>query len=724
MKPIGNILYLTVPDLVSYEVPEITINQGMARNRKGASSWQHISDEHDSKKKLINYDSIPKSTIEKYGIPTKEELIKSLALETLSREVQINKKDLEYYMNNRTTIDLAHEYSRIAAWLRYCAEIKPSKAVQKGFEDKEHLYDVVVKVMGKEAESMGWKSWGVENIQVFKRRLKPFIQYEKGKGKIEDALDSLVYKRLGVANAQKINEHFEKAILYIYVQKGSGVKLLPDQVHFEYEQIRIGTKMLVDSETGEILMNLTPSTNLPNVCVRTVKNFINEPRIQILTSAMRDGSKYANDKYRPYIMRMKPKYSGSMSSSDGAVIPFRLIINNRLTWKRALAYMIFDVQSECIIGVAYDMEENLQVMNEAFKNMLLWTNGYTPMENQLDNFGRGNKDNLERIFKYVSFCEPYNPQSKYAERLIGHFEGSQLRPIRGWQGTNNQSKKQSGKKNPDIEEVGYTFEDTVKLHQNAVETWNKSVPDWCKSGKTRRQLFEENKNPEALQLQDRELARLAGEWKIGNIVRGFVKVEYDSEKYDFEVYNYAELTSQLNNGWSVRVIFLPHKMDRVWLYNYKDKKDTTEDTYLCECLAVVKPQGAKAEQTAADREALERQMANKVRFDRWVAQEAAKIPSISIIDNAEGAMINEIEAEGILASGYTDKHLMQQAEEAITARKDREMKPDRMEQKQEARERKENSKKLKEILYNVEETTEMELVEIDVHPKTKYSRWD
>jgi hypothetical protein len=684
-------------------------------------SYENIPDPLDTRKKLINYDTIPKSTIEKYGIPSKEELIRTISLHTLAREVQVHKKDLEYYMSNKSTLDLAHEYSRIAAWLRYGAAMRHTEAVSKGFADKNHLYTTMIRLMAQEAETLGWKSWSVENIQVFKRRLKPFVQYEKGKGKIEEALDSLVYKRIGMVNAQKVNEYFENVVLWLYGNKNTGIKLLPDQVYILYEQVRNGQKMLVDTDTGEVLQapldkNGEPQT-LPKVCIRTIQNFLNLPKIQLIATALRDGNKYLNDKFAPYIWRMKPKYSGSMTSSDGAVIPLRLIINNKLTWKRALAYMIFDVKSECIIGVSYGLEEDLKVMNEAFKNMLLWTDGYVPLENQLDNFGRGNKEKLQKIFKYVSFCEPYNPQSKYAERLIGHFEGTQLRMIKGWQGTNNQSKKQSGKKNPDIEDIGYTLKEVIELHQNAIKNWNMTVPKWCKSGKTRLELWNENKNPEALQLQDRELARLAGKSKIGNIVRGFVKVEYGEVEYDYMVENYAELTSELSNGWSVRVVFLPHKMDRVWLYNYKDKNDPQEDTYLCECKKIVKTQAAKAERTEADNEALANLISNKQRFNRWMMEEIAKIPEITTVDVLPTTYE---EAELVISAGYTDKPLMQAAEELLnkqllsqkSGKSQRQLKPDRLEAKRDTKERIERSKKLKEMLYETEVKPNQELVEV------------
>jgi hypothetical protein len=704
LKILNNILYLEFSDFPeeSHAYLWVAIN----RNRSvTGTSWVNIPDPTDARRKLILYDSIPETTINKYGIPKKQQLVQSIALDGIKTELKNDLKTLNYYMENKKTVHLAHEYTRIAAWLTLCAQTSPSGSRAKGFDGTDSMYETVIRLMNQEAKEYAWRTWSVENLLVFKRRLKPFNQTEKGHISREEALESLVYKKEGIKNAQKVNDDFSRVALTLYIQKGTGIKLLMDQVYFEYEAIRTGRKQLVDSDSGEILTADQISVdNLPSVCIKTFQNFFKEPMIQVITSKLRDGNKYHNDKFRPYIMRMKPKFSWSMSSSDGETMPFRLIINNSLTYKRATCYMIFDVMSEAIIGYSFSMNENIEVMRDAFSDMLLRHDGLVPHENQLDNFGRGFETELKQIYRYVSFCQPFNPQSKYAERLIGEFEKNHLRKYAGYQGTNNQSKKQSGKKNPDIEDVGYTFAQLKKLYEAEILAWQNSVPTWCKSGKTRQQLLDENKNPDKMRLPTMQLAQIAGESTILSINRGYIIKEVDDVKYAFEVPDYQALIPELQNVWKVRVCYLPNLLSqKVWIYNYKDKNLPQYDTFLAECLAVDPNQASKAEQNEADSHKLGHQKKRVDQFDNWVDQKLAEIPSVAIVS------MSQDEAEGILADGYTEKHLMNEAE-AVFAFKHSDLKTERLEANSMAKETKKRASSLQHSRFETEETA-FEVVE-------------
>ncbi len=721
MEYIPNILYLEASDLYNYGVPQFTVWTSLQRNREGISnSWSHIIDPKNKSLRLINYDTIPDATIKKYGIPTKQELIARLGLESIKREVQTDIKTLNWYNTNPKALDLAHEYARIACWLTYCAKMRPSEARAKGFAGTDDFYETAINLINKEAVEYGFRTWKVKNLQVFKRLLKPFNEALKGKESRDHALESVISDKFGKQNAKKTNEDFEKTLLILYVNKYTGIKLLYEQVYNEYEAIRTGIKRMVDPETGEVLTEGEINISLlPQVHPRTVTNFFNEPEIKIITSKFRDGSKYHNDRYRPYISRLKPRFSYSMTSSDGQTMPFRLIINNKLTYKRAVAYLIFDVNSEAIVGVAYDKEENKSVMQEAFNNLLLQTNGLIPMENQLDNFGRSFESDLKQLYKYVSFCQPYNPQSKYAERLIGEFEKECLREVRGYQGTNNQSKKQSGKKNPDVIEVGYTFSQMVSLYEEKIAKWNNTAPKWSK-GRTRLEMLNGNVNPECVQLSPRELAKIAGEYRLESIDRGFVNMEYEGVKYQFEVPAYEQIVSHLENGWRIRAYFLPsHTINSIFIYNFKEINNTALDSFLCECINVdqVRPQAAKAEQTELDGHKLGHQQKRVSAFDAFVQKMGEEIRPVVTMTIEE--------AESIISAGYTEKDLMQEAESRI-AMTNSELKPERIAEKRVNKEQKQLSKELKQARFEVNKTDiiqEKELVEIPEEPARKYSRW-
>lgn len=694
MLELNNILYVTFPDLKEWGVPVHTIDSGCARFRKGESSaWENIANPSNGNQCLVNYDSIPASTKEKHKIPAKDILLASHRLKSIKTEVQSDLTTLNYYLENPQSHDLAHEYTRIAAWLIYCADLSGKEIKAKGFHNTDHFYTTVMQCMNEDGQQYKWRTWGVDSLQVFKRRLKPFNQAAKEPIMHNEALCSLISKKFGIKNAKKTNEHFERCLLLLFVNKGTGIKMLPEQIYVEYEQIRQGRKSLVDIESGEVILG-----ELPEVCDKTVKNFFRKPEIQIITSKLRDGNKYHNDKFRPYIHRMKPKYSFSMTSSDGETMPFRLIIKNDLTWKRGTAYLIFDVMSEALVGISFGMQENLELMKEAFDNLILSNNGYVPLENQLDNFGRGFEGDLKQLFRFVSFCQPYNPQSKYAERLIAEFEKNHLRLVEGFQGSNIQSVKQSGKKNPDIEEVGYTFDQLKKIYMNAMTAWNNDVPKGSKTGKTRTQTLWENINPECKPMNAREVARIAGENSIISISRSTIIVEYQGDKYKFSVPNYTEIIAKLTTGFRVRVRFLPGMLnERIWIYKFDDPKNTDLDIFLAECAAVDATQAAKAEQTDEDLLKLGRQLRDRTKFDEWVEQKTADIVPVKTIP------LTSEEAEGIVNAGYTQKHNMQDAE-SIAGASHAEMKDDRKTKKREDKKRTKESERLNDIRHQVDES--------------------
>lgn len=472
----------------------------------------------------------------------------------------------------------------------------------------------------------------------------------------------------GLVHKNKQNEHASKAwrkdvrdiLLGFYADPDK--KLLESQVFEEYNKVVLGKRNLVNPHTGEMINNT--ARQLPIIKSRTtIWNFFQNEWIQRISSKLRNGNKYYNDHYRPYVRREKPKYSLSFVSSDGQRVPFCLREEGVNTYKRPDCYLLFDAKTGYIISWAMGLKENKALMKEAFGNMLMNLEGTCPMEIQLDNFGKHYQKELEQIFPHVSFCQPLHPQSKYAENFIGQFENHHCRKVEGWTGGNITSKNRKGayRPNPDGERTCYSITEMKALYARLISDYNNAITNSNK-GKSRKEAFLNNINPGCKKIENTVLASLFGRSTFSSINRGAVEIQVNGEKYEFTIDNVGAVGAKQKNGKSVKVKYLPYMLnDRIWLYNYDkyDKHNTGQDELLSEAISVHnrKPQSAKAEQNEADLKKLGKMLKWGSDTEVQDDQDAAEnIPTL----------MSEADYEAVLASGYTEKDLMREADEKAT----------------------------------------------------------
>ncbi|WP_299460614.1 hypothetical protein [uncultured Microscilla sp.] len=472
------------------------------------------------------------------------------------------------------------------------------------------------------------------------------------------SLSRLIHKNKGNAHAAKAwTKEAQDVLLGLYANPESDIKLLESQVYDEYNKIARGEREIVNPHTGELITAETKS--LPVIKSRsTIWNFFQNPWIQRVTAKLRHGSKYYNDHYKPYVKGVKPRYALSFVSSDGQVIPFRLRKNGVDTYKRALCYFVFDVATGAVIGYSIAESETKQVMSEAFADMMVNTKGVKPHEVQLDNFGKSYLKELEQIFPQVSFCKPLNPQSKYAERFIAHFEQQYCRKQEGWTGANitARNKHNAHRRNADIAQKTYSMTEIKAMYKGLIAAYNKEIIQEA-SGQTRWEVLESTVNPGCEKIADTTLASLFAKSTLSSIDRGYVLIQISGQKHYFRVPEVNAVGVKMANGKRVRVRYLPHMLDtKVWLYNFDkhDHTNTANDTYLSEAIALEGAQRAKAEQTLEDTK-------NLGKLDRWATdtekaddEAATQIQSFELASN---------DPEAVLSAGYTNKNLMQEAEE-------------------------------------------------------------
>lgn len=577
----------------------------------------------------------------------------SVALDGV-RKKHYTANDYTYFVNKGISMAHAKDYAIGASWLRLLNSYNSRSSIAA-----LNLPNIVTKADLREAVVYALNQNKLSKFVAGTAR----VMQVKEMAFAKEGINSLISKKIGNTNTLKLTDEVKKLILGIYVGTGRAKKLAA-QVYYEYLNLVQKKVEYVEPETGEVFG--LASYPYPELSLRSVTGLLTQPETVAITAKLVHGNKYYNDFVLPYVHGKKPKYSLSMTTSDGEVSPFPLLDRKgNVTFKRPVSYLIFDVCSQAIIGFAMANAESLDLMKFAFRNMLMRTGGVVGIENQLDNFGKGFQSTLQDMFKYVSFGKPYSPQSKYAETYIGRFEQQCLRLDDAFVGGNIQDKKQVNKVNPDTVRIGYDIETQYDKYLYYINLWNNSVAQSSGGTKTRWEVFQENINPECKRMSLQEIAHCVGERRIEQIFRGSITLVLNKQKYEFQIgeKEYEAILPILKNEWNVAVRFVPEDMSQIFLYNYVATDKPEGDNYIGTAYSWEYMQRAKAEQSNKDLGILGKQHRHIEAIDKGLQEKAAQIPRLMPI--SQDIELKGNDAELIAVSGYTVKADMQAAETAL-----------------------------------------------------------
>jgi hypothetical protein len=287
MKQLGAILYLEVCDLTSWGVPEGTIWQSMGRYRKGeTASWANIQHPDDGRQRLIDYDSIPNTTLRKYSILAKEQLLRQLAMreqERLVRQAQMHQvslpaavrpdtQELSWLLTQSLTSREAHGLARLAAWLKLLLTAKTKQCQALGFQSKEQLYEAALEHIGNEFDQKVLAGQRFSSVQVLKRKVKAYKR---------DGVKATLHKRAGLKNAEKLTE----------MQRNLLVRLYGDFHKPDFETVH------------RLLLEASATYGWPEVSLSTCRGYLLKPAVKPLWTAARHGLKVYHDQFAPITQR-------------------------------------------------------------------------------------------------------------------------------------------------------------------------------------------------------------------------------------------------------------------------------------------------------------------------------------------------------------------------------------------------------------------------------------
>ena len=239
---------------------------------------------------------------------------------------------------------------------------------------------------------------------------------------------SLISGKIGNQNrTKKQRERIEQIVLSIYASKDKPFK---SDVTKIYNEFILGIRDIYNYETGEVFdrndfyRNDEPDT----ISDGMVWKILEDPLNRKIVDRMRNDFHYNQNKHNASVNRKSPYCSLSKISVDDRDLVRKCVVTDKNGKKKTTAwvhaYYIFDVASGCIIGSAYSLSKDTNLVMDCFRDM--WNNlrawGLrTPAEAEVENHlikGTEIEEKLYQTFMHVTFCAPMNSREKRAEHGI------------------------------------------------------------------------------------------------------------------------------------------------------------------------------------------------------------------------------------------------------------------------------------------------------------------
>ena len=475
------------------------------------------------------------------------------------------------------------------------------------------------------------------SVNRFKKKVNDFK--EKG-------YDSLISGKYKNQNRRKVSYRIESLI--------QGLKAMTEHpydtvVAEMYNQFVTGDLEVYDPATGEVFdpAEFRDKKGNPTVLSKsTIALYLNKPVTAVSLSKVHQDQWSFNNSQRPYHLRYKGNYSGSMISLDDRDLPRKMHDGNRVKM-----YGAFDVLSEAIIGYSFNRKKNdalyldcIRSMVRTLRNLGLKRPGEAQVEHHLvkDFADTVMKEGV--VFDMVQWCNPGNSREKHAERNnrnLRYETGKQLYAGTGrWYAKLDEHKtkikKAFDEDNDNYIEKTYSYDELVADEIEAVITYNNAPHPNQKRfpGLTRWDVFKQFQNPDLQDWDDVTVSRYVGE---------HVKTTIRQNAYVTVQYNQYRLSSP-----EIIRLLAPRNY-KVDAYYWPDRDGNIDEVYIYQngrlidcCKKVVRYNTATIEQTEADKAAYLDQSKYLSKFDAMVKEN--KISKVGVLKKEVAAEIMESEA--------------------------------------------------------------------------------
>lgn len=359
------------------------------------------------------------------------------------------------------------------------------------------------------------------------------------------------------------------AVIYsLYLNTGFGNKLFKKTIHSEYEEI--------------MRENAITPLSYTTVCKRT-----NQFNMKALMSRERDGNKYFNDNFMPYVAAERLQLSNTLWGGDGSST--KLLYRTANGKARALmCYRVADIASRKVLGWSF-YEGGTGKQGESAETILAallmayQTAGVFACEFITDN-GGGHSENefltrVKMIFKKHTAIAAGNSQENPTENIIKAMNNFG-RQYKNWGGSSWGAKA--------VENLANFDETKIKDLPTAIEAYMQAI-EWIEGyndakgldGLSPNQRYELNKNKQAKPINEQTHRFVFGKKAEIDLsyMRGFVNIKHDYKVIKFTIPNYEETIEVLTRktGYKGTIdVFAYYNEIGCDIY-------TTSDEFICHC---------------------------------------------------------------------------------------------------------------------------------------------
>lgn len=606
--------YISYHDLVhKYSVSINTVKRGIYLNRKGLTDkWVFQIDPSDKRKKHFKLSTIPQKTVEKYNLPTEEELIKSSEVEKAEKELlKYQLRQHQKQINKSAAIKPLLEAVEFG-YLKFIDtynELLPKDRFSAKYYAKEHA--VWLEIYNQTGSGLRAKRGTQKNMFDLFNKLglkRSFIQ-ESHFSKIASSIRKRIYnnepfydliipKTYNNTNAKKTND-FHKGLVQFYYSD---------------------TRTLATNIITDLINHHCKENNQPLISESWVKNLINNDNVlRTLSEKSRYGKKYYKDFITPYLPRTAPMYAGNLWMIDGSPSQFYCKSENGNKMIRMYLVVILDVFSKKIVGFNLSLSEDRYAIMKALK-MAITLEGHLPAEILTDNFSANKTNEIKEIKELLAQkgviwrnSKVENPQDKsQVERFFGAFQSQICALYDDYLGDGITSKKKSGHKDryyqADIRKKrGYESFATMK--NRLIDMFGK-YNDLDTDSNTPNTLYKASPKPHVKPVTSVDIALLFWKKTAIKVSRGMILLTYRKVEYHFEIYDYdLKLKYQ---GKKLTVRYEESDLSSIHLF-----EPETND-YICECRAIYKPSVDQVSQTEKDKKAIIASTAKAKSYDKHI----------------------------------------------------------------------------------------------------------
>lgn len=558
----GNTAWVTYKFLKDYKVPKQSIYNNTTKN--SAKKWHTRCHPSSNKIKLIDYSSIPLTTIKKYNLPEFSELKafsekqSSIIRESYSNEASKIIKNI---------LDI--EYN---SW-----ELYRSIYCDMLFDDEKiEMYSKTHALISKIIE--------LHNLVNGFRLKDLFLVYCTYEGLIFETsnFNSFSNKIRKIKQANNIAE----ALIHGLTNRISNNHRLAEDVVVEILNHLKNPKKFSATIITEKVNDYLIRTNRKTISQSTVEAVCARSKVKNEVAISRYGSKYVKEKMLPHEHFIPPHKEGIIWLMDGTRFQFAYKGGhdkyNFLTY-----YIVVDGYDKKIIGYSYDDGENTEMVTDAFESACRLKN-YLPTEIISDNspayrtkeYSRmiTEADRMGVVWRINSNKNPRD--NSYVERTFGVIQEKYCKKYDGYVGDGIKSRNINGRPAP--EEISKflknknlrTREEVVELLKQIILEYNNSADrkKLRKKDEFELKLYgKRNINP--IPLNSSKYVKLFWAIKELKLQYGMITFQISNKVHYYNIYD--ENVIKNYHGCLIRVRYNKNDLSVIMLF------ELNSDEYIC-----------------------------------------------------------------------------------------------------------------------------------------------